>query len=233
MKTPDDPLNDPQFADVLARLREQAAPEASADFARLVLDGIRRPAPPRRAPPWAIAAALALLFGAGAVFVRAPSRRGVASNHVSILMAAQRSDGSWGADATGTPHRNDVGVTALALLALMHAEPSPLESPQAAALRAGLDHLLDMQQADGRFGTPPGGLGHLEYLAGNALRSAAALPGADPAWREAAARAEPHLPPAREMARLNRALSRPDEFPDRWMEAGGPSARAAVEALSR
>ena len=88
-------------------------------------------------------------------------------------MAAQRADGGWSADAQNLRPRYDTGVTALVLLALMHADPAALEGPQAPAIRAGMDHLLRQQGPDGRFGGDFSGTGFTHYLASMAVQAAA------------------------------------------------------------
>ena len=238
MKTSPDPLNDPRFEKLVARLRAQAAPEPSADFADRTLARLRRSSARR----WTLAgiaaraaAVLALFLGAGMWFVRAPAPLPIAKAPapVDVLMAAQRADGGWSADERNLRSRYDVGVTALALLALMQSDAAPLEGPPSAAIRAGIAHLMRQQRADGRFGEDFSGAGFTQYLAGMALRAAARLPGAEAAWREAAARAERHLPTGNQMAKLNGSLAHPETFPDRWADAGGPVTLAALEMLRR
>ena len=95
-----DPLQDPQYADVLARLRGQTAPEPSADFTARTLARLHQKPAPRTAAAFRIlraAAALALLLGAGLWFARTPAPVAHAPAPVDILMAAQRSDGGWSA----------------------------------------------------------------------------------------------------------------------------------------
>ena len=236
MKTLPDPLEDPRFQDVVSRLRAQAMPEPSADFADRTLARLHR-IPARR---WTLsgiaaraAAVLALLLGAGLWFVRAPVPVAKGPAPIDILMAAQRADGGWSADEQNLRSRYDVGVTALALLALMRAEGTPLAGPPSPAIRAGIAHLMRQQQADGRFGEDFSGAGFTQYLAGMALQAAARLPRAEAAWGEAAARAERHLPTGSQMAKLNGSLAHPETFPDRWADAGGPVTLVALEMLRR
>lgn len=236
MKTMPDPLQDPRFADVVARLRAQAAPEPSADFADRTLDRIHR-APVRR---WTLAgiaaraaAALALLLGAGLWWVRVPVPAAKAPAPIDVLMAAQRDDGGWAADERNLRSRYDVGVTSLALLALMRAEEASREGSLSAAIRAGIAHLLSQQRADGKFGEDYSGSDFTQYLAGMALQAAARLPGAPSEWIAAAARAKMHLPPGIQMAKLNGSLAHPETFPARWADAGGPVTLAALEMLRR
>lgn len=236
MKSPPDPLNDPRFAGLVSQLRAQPAPEPSADFTDRTL--ARRQRSLARRGTWSgiavrAAAAAALLLGAGVWCFRAPAPRSGAKAPapVEILMAAQRADGGWSAAERNLRSRYDVGVTALALLALMRADGAPLEGPTAAAIRAGIAHLLRQQRPDGRLGEDFSGSGFTQYLAGMALRAAARLPGAEAEWKAAAAHAERVLPPTIQMAKLNGRLARPETFPARWADAGGPVTLAALEML--
>ena len=237
MKTAPDPLREPRFADTLARLRAQAGPDPAPGFADRTLARARAAG---RRQYWMTAlrraaAAVVLLASAGVWFIRAPHPALVAQAPapVEILMAAQRADGGWSADAQNLRARYDVGLTALALLALMQSDPAPLEGPHAAAIRAGIAHLVRQQRADGRFGADFSGTAFTQYLAGMAVQSASRLVHADPAWSRAAVRAAPHLPSEIQMAKLNSNLANPEMFPERWADAGGPVARAAIELLRR
>ena len=236
MKTSPDPLKDPRFEDVLLRLRAQEALEPSSDFADRTMDRIHR-APVRR---WTLsriavraAAALALLLGASLWWVRVPAPVAKTPAPIDILMAAQRADGGWAADERNLRSRYDVGVTALAVLALMRADSLPHDGPPSAAIRAGIAHLLRQQRADGRFGEDFSGEGFTQYLAGMALHAAAQLPGAEAGWMAAAERAERHFPSGIQMVKLNGSLAHPETFPARWADAGGPVTLAAIEMLRR
>ena len=237
MKTAPDPLQEPRFAEMVARLRAQTGPEPAPGFADRTLARARAAG---RRQYWTTglrraAAAAVLLASAGVWFIRAPHPAPLAQAPapVEILMAAQRADGGWSADAQNLRARYDVGVTALALLALMRAEPAPLEGPHAAAIRAGVAHLVSQQQTDGRFGEDFSGSAFTQYLAGMAVQTASKLIQADPAWGQAAVRAAPHLPLEIQMAKLNSNLANPEMFPERWADAGGPVAHAAIELLRR
>ena len=233
-RTPD-PLKDPRFGELLSALRGQAAPEPSADFIAKTM-ARRRSEPAHRSifsAALRAAAAIALLLGAGVWMLRPAPLAQAPPSPVDILMAAQRADGGWSADAQNLRPRYDTGVTALALLALMHADSAGLEGPQAAAIRAGMAHLLRQQSPDGSFGGDFSGAGFTHYLAGMALQAACRLPNADPAWRVASARAVPHLPSELQMAKLNQSLAHPEAFPSRWADAGGAVAATAIQLLNR
>ena len=235
MNTNPDPLQDPRFADVVARLRAQAAPEPSSDFTERTLARARQP--DARHLGWAdvlwrAAAALVVLGGASLWWVRAPAPVAGAPSPVEILMAAQRADGGWSADDRQLRARYDVSVTALALLALMPAE-NPIHGPQAKAIRSGISYLIAQQGNDGKIGADFSGADFTRYLAGMALQAAARLPDADPAWQAAAERARPHLPDSVQMAKLNAHLAHPDSFPARWADAGGTVAQTALALLAR
>ena len=237
MKTRPDPLNDPRFEKLVARLRAQERPEPSADFTGRTMERMRQVPAPRRSFPGiaALAASLALLFGAGLWLVQDPAPMHVAQAPapIDVLMAAQRADGGWSAYDGPLHARYDVGVTSLALLALMKAEAAPLAGPQAGAIRAGVAHLLRQQRGDGRFGEDFSGVGFTQYLASMALQTAAHLPGAEAEWIAAADRAALNLPSNVQMAKLNGTLAHPETFPARWADAGGPVTLAALQMLSR
>lgn len=236
MNTTPDPLRDPHFADVVARLRAQEAPEPTADFTDRTLARARQPAARR----WTFAglaakaaAVLAVLGSAGVWWMRAPAPVAKSPSPVEILMAAQRADGGWSADGRQLRARYDVSVTALALLALMPTEQMPVGGPQAKTIRDGISYLIGQQGEDGKFGADFSGADFTRYLAGMALQAAARLPDAEPAWRAAAERARRHLPDQLQMAKLNAHLAHPDSFPARWADAGGPVAQTALQLLAR
>jgi len=157
----------------------------------------------------------------------------LATSPIRILMEAQRSDGSWGVEKEPVRSRYDTSVTALALLALMQNDPQALEGPQGAAIQAGVTHLIQQQNSGDIFMQPVSRSPFTAYLSGMALQEAAHLSHALPEWHVAAAQAAPTLPPPLQMASLNQKLARPDSFPSRWSDAGGPVAVAALQLLRR
>jgi len=68
------------------------------------------------------------------------------------LQAAQTPDGGWtaGDSAGGTDHQ--IGVSSLALLALIDASPDAFRGPYAATVRRGIDHLVANQDERGLIG---------------------------------------------------------------------------------
>jgi hypothetical protein len=233
MKNAPDPLKEPRFTEMIFRLRGQQVPESSADFSDRVIASLRKP-PPKFGWGRALraAATITLLLGAGLWMIR-PVPVAKVPSAVEILMAAQRADGGWSADAQNLRPRYDTGVTALTLLALIRADSNALDGPQAAAIRSGMAHLVRQQGPDGQFGEDFSGAGFTQYLAGMALQAAARLPNADPAWHSAAARAISHLPSEFQMSKLNNSLAHPEVFPSRWADAGGPVTLAAIQLLNR
>ena len=148
-------------------------------------------------------------------------------------MAAQRADGGWSAYDEPSRPRYDAGLTALALLALMQDDSLSRRGPEAAVIRAGIVHLLRQQRPDGRFGQDFSGSAYTHYLATMALISALERMDAEAGWTAAAERALPHLPTPGQTAKLNANLARPESFPARWADVGGPVAHAAIEMLQR
>lgn len=239
MIPPPDPLRDSRFAALRACLEAQAAPEPSADFTDRVMARVQAASASR----WthssvALRTAAALVFLLSLYVFHTARQRQIAAppspSPVEILMAAQRGDGGWSADTTQMRPRYDIGVTALAVLALIQSDTHPLDDgPREAAIRSGLDHLLRHQTPDGRWGPDFSGWAFTHYLVAKAMEFGAALPGADPAWRAAAHRAKTHLPSATQMATLNHHLANPAAFPTRWAEAGGAATHTALQLLQR
>lgn len=233
-----DPLHDPRFGALLHQLRAQTAPEPSTGFTDRVMDTRPRPARTRWSPATIglrAAAAVALLMSISLIYSTRyrcevlPSR----PLPVEILMATQRADGGWSADEHNLRPRYDVGVTALAVLALIHADSAAPNGRRWVAIHAGMDHLIRRQSPAGRFGPDFSGSDFTHYLAAKAVESAAQLPDADPSWAVAALRAKTHLPADIQMASLNQQLANPAAFPSRWADAGGPAAHAALQLLQR
>ena len=237
MKKSDDPLQDPRFEGILSRLRHLPEPRATAGFDERVLAAVRRSRESRGSHMrvWRrVAAALVLFLGIG--FWWLPEKQEQAErtpSPVEILMAAQRTDGRWTAEAGDQPSRYDTGVTALVLLALLHSEGTVPEGPRVAVIQAGMTHLLRQQNPDGRFGPDYSGARFTHYLATKAVESAIRQVGADSAWESARARAQRHLPAEYQMAQLNQHLAQPESFPARWAEVAGPSATLAIQLLKR
>jgi len=221
---------------LLADLRAMPAPEPSSGFTDRVMRRIASYSPPRNSIVWPalrVAAALALLLAAGRFVLFRSAPPDAAPDPVAILMSAQRADGGWSAEADSARPRYDAGMTALALLALLEAGEPADPAGRDAAIRAGVNHLLRQQGVDGRIGGEAAGREFTHYLGAMALRAAARRSDADPAWAAAARRAEAHLPSPVQMASLNRHFARPDAFPERWADVGGPAAHAALQMLKR
>jgi len=234
MKPSSDPLQDSQFTELLTHLHHQVSPSPSSDFTDGVMARLhqKRFMPRKRlAGIWmSVAAIIVFLFsGISWMYFQADDSH----SPIALLMATQRSDGSWSVNEDPLRSRYDTSVTALALLALMRADPGALEGPHAASIRAGIDHLLRQQRLDGQFDTHSSGIQFTPYLAGMALQTAARLPHAQPVWRLAAAQAAPHLPSGIQMVKLNRLLAHPESFPSRWADAGGAVAMAAIQLLEK
>jgi hypothetical protein len=233
-----DPLQDPRFGALLDQLRAQDAPEPSSGFTDRVMDTRPRPGRTRLSPATIglrAAAAVALLMSISIIYSTRyrcdePIPQALP---VEILMAIQRADGGWSADEQNLRPRYDVGVSALAVLALIHADSAAPNGRRWLAIQAGMDHLIQRQSPDGRFGPDFSGSDFTHYLATKAVESAAHLPAADPAWAVAALRAKTHLPAGIDMANLNQQLANPAAFPTRWADAGGPAAHAALQLLQR
>jgi len=110
----------------------------------------------------------------------APAQRALAGA-LAWLAGEQRGDGSWPSAATpgaapGAPTPHEVGVTALALLALLGDGNTPERGPYKRAVAAGVRWLASRQDAGGLVGEP---LGHAflydHAIATIALCEAAAL----------------------------------------------------------
>jgi len=234
MKPSLDPLRDSQFTELLTHLHHQVSPSPSRDFTDGVMARLhqRRFIPRKRLPAaWMSAAAAAIIIFSSMSWIYYGAHK--SSSPIAFLMATQRSDGSWSVNEGPLRSRYDTSVTALALLALMRADPAALEGPQGVAIQAGMAHLLRQQSLDGRFEIHSSSIQFTPYLAGMALQTAAQLPHAQPAWRLAAAQTASHLPSGVQMVKLNRYLAHPDSFPPRWADAGGAVTVAAIQLLRK
>ena len=238
MKPETDPMHDPQFADLVEALRNlperETPPGTAGRIADNVICNYKRRKEIRRVMLSA-AASLAVVAGTWGWLGRsgqAETSRVPSPTPVEILMAAQRSDGGWAA-GENVGSRYDLGVTSLALLALLQADMVAGDGALARAIHTGVEHMLAMQAADGRFGGPTSGMDYTHYLAAKALEAASRRPDAPTEWAGAYRRAAEHLPAEGQMAGLNRMLANPETLPERWAFAGGPVARTALETLRR
>lgn len=234
---PSDPLHHPGFADIVAQLKTLPRQEIPNGFSNRVMEQIHVRKPPmpvmgRACLKWA--AALAVL---GSIWMWTLPRTSIPYAQTNLpeaarrLLASQRDDGSWGASPREQT-RYDLSITSFALLALIQSTDAPMDNPLTAGhIRAGMKNLIAHQQPDGRFSTDSSSIHFTQYLAGTVLQLAADLPNAEPAWRQAAQKAQPHLPPATQVAGLNNLLAHPDDLPERWKEAGGPALLSAIELL--
>ncbi len=195
----------------------------------------RAPNPRPLLLPLASAAASILLLASACwvAFSSVRTRKAPSPSPVGILMAAQRPDGRWSAEEQDVHSRYDTAVTALAVLALIHADSAESEGTRAIAIRDGVAHLLRQQRPDGRFGPDFSGADYSHYLAEKALESASRITDADPEWKKAWERAQGHESFPMEMAQLNRHLAQPTTFPSRWSKAGGTSAHMAIALLQK
>ena len=238
MSHPPDPLRDPRFADLVNRLHSQESPPPPVDFAERVMTSIRCAHQRRKRVSGILlraAASVVLVGGIVGAWMgsHAPLQVAESPSPVDILMASQRADGGWATDPQQLRSRYDVGVTALAILALMNSESIQADKDRSCSIRSGIDYLVSQQAPDGRFGNDFSGMPFNHYLATMALRMAIHRSDADLAWIEASTRAQRHLPSEVQMAKLNQNLANPAAFPSRWAEVGGPVAQAALQTLQR
>jgi hypothetical protein len=182
--------------EVFTRLRAEPDRECPAGMAERILE--QRQAVLRFPERWFAVArrAAALLVAAGLGWlmwrqINAPAPdREVAWDSLAgaraWLCAQQGADGSWrsGAAAEG---QYDVGVSALALLALMGNPGGAVPGDSAAALRRGCDYLAASQSPDGRFGPSVAAAPYNHGLATLALVNACGVE-SNAAWRAAVTR---------------------------------------------
>ncbi len=103
------------------------------------------------------------------------------------LCRVQQPDGGWRAGTMGGLDTYDIGVSGLALLALLNdapATPSPAHAP---AVRRGVDYLVSRQGADGLFGPACAGAPYNQGMATLAILEACART-SNALWQAAAAR---------------------------------------------
>jgi hypothetical protein len=159
-------------------------------------------------------------FAAPPPALRAARSPAMPQTPLQVLLAAQRPDGAFSSE------RDSTGVTALAVLALLYNGLDDDASMSAAV--AGLDHLVAAQRSDGSFGGDGPLAAYNGYLATKALQAAARLPGANPGWATAAARAMPHFPEPSQVAALNRHLAHPELSVPTWHADALPAALALL-----
>lgn len=159
-------------------------------------------------------------FAAPPPALRAARSPAMPQTPLQVLLAAQRPDGAFSSE------RDSTGVTALAVLALLYNGLDDDASMSAAV--AGLDHLVAAQRPDGSFGGEGPLAAYNGYLATKALQAAARLPGANPGWATAAARAMPHFPEPSQVAALNRHLAHPELSVPTWQADALPAALALL-----
>jgi A-macroglobulin TED domain len=235
MKPDPDPLQDPRFAAVLKQLKEISPSPTSDGFSDAVMNRIHRKADRSRTVfaslRWAAAAVILLL----AVGLWVAEYRPKNTEHLPMqtLISYQNPDGSWSAHREGSSSRYDTDVTALAVLALIRAEPAMNDSTATRSIYAGISHLLRQQRANGSFVDSSPRVAFTSYLAGMAIQLAGTRPDAPSEWQQAALRMAPHLPRAVQMTKLNQELANPGTFPARWAEAGGPAAVAVLQVLQQ
>lgn len=104
------------------------------------------------------------------------------------LQAAQEPDGRWDAKTWGAQPQFGVGVSALALLALIHKEPQVFASPYAETVRRGISHLIGTMSEEGLMGPSVSGATYNQGLATLALLEAQSRE-SHPEWKAAGKRA--------------------------------------------
>jgi hypothetical protein len=104
------------------------------------------------------------------------------------LQEAQEPDGRWDAQTWGAQPQFGIGVSALALLALIHKEPQVFQSPYADTVRSGISHLIGAMNAEGLMGPALSGATYNQGLATLALLEAQAREN-HPEWKAAGERA--------------------------------------------
>jgi hypothetical protein len=104
------------------------------------------------------------------------------------LQTAQEPNGRWDAQTWGAQPQFGIGVSALALLALIHKEPHVFQSPYAENVRRGVSHLISTMSEDGLMGPALSGATYNQGLATLALLEAQSREN-HPEWKAAGDRA--------------------------------------------
>lgn len=117
-----------------------------------------------------------------------PGAAAARSEALQWLAKAQGADGGWTSGDRGIREGYAVGVSALALMALMSAEPSGPRGDHAAAIRRGIEHLIAQQNDGGLFGSECSGAPYNQGLATLAMLDACSME-TNTAWQASARRA--------------------------------------------
>ncbi len=190
------------LADVVGRLKtlpEQAVSPGLED--RIMSRVAGETARAAGIPAWVRAAAgVLVLFGVGMLCLvgtrRGPAAPAVADDAsgqarrdaLEWLCRTQEPDGKWTGGKGAVPESYAVGVSALALMALMGEGPDAFHGPHAETLRRGMDYLVASQNANGMLGPSFSGTPYNQGLGALALLNAGAME-SNAAWRAAAERA--------------------------------------------
>lgn len=192
------------FQRVIARLREdpdaECSPTLADRIAQRIEAGDTRPA--RRRSAWAIPARVAALLlaalGLGLFLARDERREDVPDltaarrDAQAWLCEAQGPNGGWSAGEGAIREKYGIGVSALALLALMQDPVDSRREPGATVIRRGVEYLVRAQNEKGLFGAVFSGATYNQGLAALALLEACALE-SNAAWRASAGKAVAYL----------------------------------------
>lgn len=189
---------------VIARLREdpdaEGSPTLADRIAQRIEAGDTRPA--RRRFAWTVPARVAALLlatlGLGAFLARderpedAPDLAAARRDALAWLCRTQDPNGGWSAGEGAIREKYGIGVSALALLALMQDPVDSRREPGATVIRRGVDYLVRAQNEKGLFGAVFSGATYNQGLATLALLEACALE-SNAAWRTSAEKAVAYL----------------------------------------
>ena len=193
--------------EVLARLPTDAWTPARRSFWRTVFSPM----------PLGIAAALLVVAGVASLLLHRDSLPGTGGGHTLAaalpeapplpanltdtdtqaatlqnarrwLQKAQTPEGGWTAGRLDARKDHAVGVSSLALLALMDGNPSVLHSPCASTVRRGVSYLISLQNEQGLIGPRVEGAPYNQGLATLAILDAYALE-SNALWKAAADKA--------------------------------------------